>query len=383
MSLARLFLIPFLAFQLSISNAIVPTPVAQATTSKNSNNTNSSNIGKFLILSDVHLNMNSPKPTVYPNSTDPDPNADPNQNMVNNFINDAVKAANKGGPPDFVMVLGDFVAHGIPQRNAGYIKSTIQYSLQQIRTRPGMNTVPIYAALGNNDSYAGDYIVSNANNFFNDIGGIFAQYAFPTGGSSGFAANFNTNWGNYAVDIPATCDPQEPSNCKKLMMLNTIPYVSNGNLTCQGLSCPAVRQTILTFIQNQDTSSMPIIAAMHVPYASPFASDSLSPLLTESNLINKCSGPNPCVQQVWAGHVHAVNISPGLITFPSTTDSINTLLAPSVTARNNAVPGFLIVSYDRGTGKSVGIQYFSIQNYKGALAGKPTTTPIPWTPAIQ
>ena len=96
----------------------------------------------------------------------------------------------KAGEAGFVIVSGDLVAHALsckyntlfpqasPQAYSAFVVKTLDYVLHEMRKAlPG---VPVYAALGNNDSGCGDYQLDASSEFLRASGAIFTE-GFPSG----------------------------------------------------------------------------------------------------------------------------------------------------------------------------------------------------------
>jgi hypothetical protein len=150
-------------------------------------------------------------------------------------------------------------------------------------------------------------------------------------------------------------------------------------LQCNGTpDCSGFRYITQDFARK---STKPAIVSMHIAYTNQYGADTNTDnQLSDTSLFSKCSSSNPsCVSQVWAGHWHWFSPPPGVPTYPPNGQSINTILAPSVTPRKGAIPGFLIVSYNRASGNIISITSYTIPNYASALQGKPLSTPISFT----
>jgi len=348
-----------------------------------SDNLSGQGAGKFLILSDLHYNSLAPNQN-YPATTE-----DPNERMLDNFIEKAVAAVNTGGPPDFILVLGDFVAHNIVPSpcNKSCVLATIAHPLEKIWSAQNgaLKNIPIFAMIGNNDSYLGDYQISSSDGFLNDAGNLFAGYALPDGSASDkadFAKNFTANYGSYITAILPTCAMDNPQLCKKIIMLNTVPFSNKTDkLRCNGtlVNCAVFRQKVVDFINNQIVGGLPALVGMHIADSPDYGWDiTSSPQLSKStSLFSLCSAKNAnCVKQVWAGHWHMFTPPPGIPTYPGASANVNTMLSPSITQRNGVAPGFLLVSYDRASGNRTGLAWYSIADYDNSLAGKPLSTSL-------
>ena len=95
--------------------------------------------------------------------------------------------------PDFILISGDFLGHGFeqsfqkesPDKSAAayqaFVRKTLGFVTSRLReTFPG---VPIYPALGNNDSYCGDYQIEPAGPFLAALQGIWRPLLGSAGGT--------------------------------------------------------------------------------------------------------------------------------------------------------------------------------------------------------
>ena len=133
--------------------------------------------------------------------------------------------------PDFTLYTGDFLAHDFGSNYATYnncptiwnkapcskesyqqfVDLTLKYVLWKVRQAVD---VPLYAALGNNDSYCGDYWVSADSGFLDHTADTLESMAaaFEKGQKDLFAKG-----GYFAVDVAPT---------HRLVVLNTTIYTS-------------------------------------------------------------------------------------------------------------------------------------------------------------
>ena len=339
------------------------------------------NIGTFVVLSDLHYNPKASN-THYPSAA-----TDSNKALLDSVINHiADETTKEKSKPDFFLIIGDFLAHdftSICPQDKKCVQDAIKYPLQSIwATQDGVfKNIPLYAALGNNDAYAGNYKLSSKDGFFGDVGTIFAKYAFPDGVPTDFLTTYKSNYGSYTATIPATCGTAITTRCKKIMVLNTVLFANKGSLlTCDNGDCTLFRKNMISYINSQITrNGIPAFVATHIPDSKSFGwDDQAQPQITEqTTLFLQCtSGHLNCVKGIFAGHVHMFVRN---IQTASSPKNVPSLIAPSVTPINGATPGFLIISYDRDNGKLTQVQRFYIDNYGTTLAGKAITTSISWS----
>lgn len=343
-----------------------------------SNFIHATNIGTFIVLSDIHYNPRAS------NNNYPSIQKDSNTALLDAVINNiGFEVKKQKLKPDFFMITGDFLAHNLERicPNKNCLKDAINYPLQSIWTvQNGLfKNIPLFAALGNNDSYSGDYLLSTTDGFFDDIGMIFAKYAFPKKIPAEFLSSYKDNYGSYTTSIPATCKKGSATACKDIMVLNTIPFSSKAALAkCGNGDCNALRKKIIAYINQQITAhGMPTFVAVHISDPPNYLLGSLiqSQISEQTKLFLQCTKDNQsCIKAIIAGHMHF--FIPSIQT--GATKNVSTLLAPSVTPIDGATPGYLIISYDRDSGRIIQIQHHFIEGYAKNLAEKVVTTPIPW-----
>ena len=135
----------------------------------------------------------------------------------------------------FMMISGDLVVHDFPCRfqtlfpgaspadYQAFVLKTISYVLGELRASfPGM---PIYTALGNNDSGCEDYKFDPDSEFFAKAGSIFAL-GLPAAGKQAMKKEFSAG-GNYSVLMAA------PMKNTRLVVLNDT-LLSPKYKTCDG-----------------------------------------------------------------------------------------------------------------------------------------------------
>ena len=112
--------------------------------------------------------------------------------------------------PDFVIFTGDFIAHEFHDRfktaNNGslegldpFIKKTVTFMVLMFKRY--FPNVPVYFSLGNNDSYAGDYLLAPAGQFLKDTTSIVSVNWLYSGANK---TSFSTTYpiGGYYTVVP-------------------------------------------------------------------------------------------------------------------------------------------------------------------------------------
>jgi sphingomyelin phosphodiesterase acid-like 3 len=160
---------------------------------------------------------------------------------------------NEAQDAKFITLSGDLIAHGfgcryaalVPGKRASdysaFVAKTVEYVTTQLRqTFPG---VPVYAALGNNDSGCGDYRLDGASDF------LTATAKSVVAGLPGSADRKNaqadfTAGGYYSVMMAA------PMRNTRLIVLDDI-FMSQKYATCGGQKSAAAAAAQITWLQRQ------------------------------------------------------------------------------------------------------------------------------------
>ncbi len=126
--------------------------------------------------------------------------------------------------PDFVIFTGDFIAHEFHDRfkkaNNGsmvgldsFIKKTVTFMVLMLKQY--FPNVPVYFSLGNNDSYAGDYLIVPEGQFLKDTTSIVSvNWLYSGANKTSFSATYPIG-GYYTVVPPKTENT-------RIISLNTI-----------------------------------------------------------------------------------------------------------------------------------------------------------------
>ena len=123
----------------------------------------------------------------------------------------AIKAVHQTEQPEFTLILGDFLAHNYREQYvlyshdhtlAGYqdfVKKTLQFLTLEIRQ--AIPAGDIYPALGNNDTYTGDYSVVPTGAFLRDTAETWSHLIQDKANQQQLRSTFPKG-GYYAVDLP-------------------------------------------------------------------------------------------------------------------------------------------------------------------------------------
>ncbi len=152
----------------------------------------------------------------------------------------------------FVIVSGDLMAHAfsckfaklLPNAKPGEYRSfaekTVEYVIGSLRE--AMPGVPVFAALGNNDSDCGDYQLDAAGEFLSTEARVFTQGLAR--GEKAQAERTFAAAGYYSVMLPA------PMERTQLLVLNDL-FMSRRYKTCSGRDDPAPAAEQIAWLEQQ------------------------------------------------------------------------------------------------------------------------------------
>lgn len=152
----------------------------------------------------------------------------------------------------FMLVSGDLIAHGFSCRYAtlfphatpadykDFVEKTISYVVDQLRM--SFARIPIYVALGNNDSACGDYRLDAGNEFLADTAKIVAQ-GLPASDRAAAIQNFAQS-GSYSLIMGA------PMQNGRLIVLDDL-FLSKNYHSCAGKPDSAPADAEIAWLRDQ------------------------------------------------------------------------------------------------------------------------------------
>ncbi len=190
-----------------------------------------------------------------------------------------------------ITVSGDLIAHdfsckfaaALPHASPGdygkFVEKTIAFVLSELRASlPG---VPVYAALGNNDSDCGDYRLDAHGAFLADEGRVFAAY-LPAADRKRAEQTF-ADGGNYSAELPA------PIRNARIVVLGDL-FQSSRYRGCAGKAdaAPAAEQIAWLRGQLQDArrAGRRVWVMAHIPTG-------IDPYSTARKMRDLCGGEDP------------------------------------------------------------------------------------------
>jgi sphingomyelin phosphodiesterase acid-like 3 len=188
----------------------------------------------------------------------------------------------------FMVVSGDLIAHAFTCRystlfpNAApgdyqaFVVKTLSFVVRELRAAfPGM---PVYVALGNNDSGCGDYQLDANSSFLAETGKIVAE-GLPPSERELALAQFATG-GYYSVSMA------EPMRNTRLIVVNDL-FLSPKYATCSGKSDTTAATAQMTWLDQQLTAAQQagqqVWVMGHIP-------PGIDPYSTATKLRNVCGG---------------------------------------------------------------------------------------------
>jgi sphingomyelin phosphodiesterase acid-like 3 len=197
----------------------------------------------------------------------------------------------KAGEAGFVIVSGDLVAHAFsckystlfPQASAQayskFVVKTLEYVLYELRKAlPG---VPIYAALGNNDSGCGDYQLDANSEFLRAAGAVFTE-GFPAAEREKALQSFAAG-GNYSIALPA------PFEHARLLVVDD-QFQSRKYSTCEGTPDVAASAAQIAWLRGEleraRAQKEKVWVMGHIP-------PGIDPFSTILKMRNVCGGKSP------------------------------------------------------------------------------------------
>jgi sphingomyelin phosphodiesterase acid-like 3 len=296
------------------------------------------------------------------------------------------EASRRIAAPDFILYPGDFMAHLWqtkydrlaqqshlidPQSYQAFTAKTIQFLAREFRRR--YPNSPVLPALGNDDSYCGDYMITPDGPFLKMFAETWAPLLGPDVDSGTFQATFSQG-GYYRLRISRTKN-------LRLIVLNTVFFsVIYDNVCGNSTQTPALDQLrwLDTALEQAHATGETAWLLMHIPtgldsYRTSKSVQQDGPAITfwqpelTSRFLQLVRQYQSTTQVAFAGHTHMDDLRvirlDGQPVFLSK-------IAPAISPIYGNNPGFQIYQYDRETGTIQNYQTFYLTNL--TRDGKPT-----------
>ncbi|HYU30518.1 MAG TPA: metallophosphoesterase [Thermoanaerobaculia bacterium] len=260
--------------------------------------------------------------------------------------------------PDFILISGDFLGHGFQQSfdkafpDTGstaafesFVRKTIGFVTAQLRE--AFPEVPIYPALGNNDSYCGDYQIDPAGPFLAALQGIWRPLLGSAPGT--FDETFPLG-GFYSVPHPTV--PKQ-----RIVVLNSVFFSRKYKNACGSVGDPASLELgwLAYTLQRAALAGETVLIVEHIPpgidvfstlqatgpcQTNPVPLWQANALSTYQQILAAAPGT---VAASFAGHTHIDDFR-----LPAGGGFVHGTPAVSPVYNNN--PGFQVFTYDRASG---------------------------------
>lgn len=176
-----------------------------------------------------------------------------------------LKQVKQNAKPQFVLVLGDFLAHKFNEKYkkysggksltgyAQFVNKTMQYLAYKLnQTFPDISVFPV---VGNNDSYTGDYNVVPHGAFLSDTAKSWAPLIKDKNNQQAFQQSF-PELGAYTILLP---------HHQKIIILNTVLFSSNSNKKTIQLAANKQLNWLKLQLATAQQEHANVILAFHIP----------------------------------------------------------------------------------------------------------------------
>jgi sphingomyelin phosphodiesterase acid-like 3 len=281
----------------------------------------------------------------------------------------------------FVVLSGDLIAHNFsckfdatfphakPGEYRAFVEKTIEYVMRELRgALPG---VPVYAALGNNDSDCGDYELDENGAFLAEIGRILTA-DFPADERANALHDFSVG-GYYSERLPA------PLGHTRMLVLDDL-FMSRRYATCGGKPDPTPAAGQIAWLEQQliaaRRSHEKVWVMSHIP-------PGVDPYSTATRVLDLCSGGEPtmflkseALPDAMAGYGDVITLAIFAHTHmdelrllkPATGDPASGValkMVGSISSVNGNNPSFTVAEVDAATAQLKDYQVFVASNQTG------------------
>ena len=281
----------------------------------------------------------------------------------------------------FVVLSGDLISHDFsckfqtvfPKASAAeyraFAEKTIDYVMRKLRgALPG---VPVYAALGNNDSDCGDYQLDPDSAFLADTGKMLVA-DLPAGERTEAQHTF-AEGGFYGARLPA------PLEHVRMLVLDDL-FMSRQYATCSGNANPAPATAQIAWMEQQLNAARrnqeKVWVMSHIP-------PGVNPYATALKALDLCSGGKPqmflssealpeamarygdVIQLAIFAHTHMDEMRLLKPEAGASAQGVALKMVPSISPINGNNPTFTVAEIDARTGELKDYQVFVGSNQTG------------------
>jgi hypothetical protein len=292
---------------------------------------------------------------------------DSNNALVQSFLDDM---AERAAQPDFILFPGDLLCHGFWElypkltgdaSQAGleaFVQKTVEYFFGEVaRHFPG---VPVYAALGNNDSVEGDYRIRPESPYLALTAQAMALLLPNEASRADFLGSY-PQYGCYAVTLPE-------AGGLRLLVINDIFWSVK-------YPDPALGAPVATFLERELSGARArgekVWVMAHVPPGDDAMSsgrklakkgeERYAPYLVEAQndaFVRLLADYAPSIRASFAGHVHRDDVR--LFSAPDGRPLGGMRLAPSISPITGNNPGYQVYAYDRETSAVLDVTTYAL-----------------------
>jgi hypothetical protein len=356
--------------------------------------------GQFLVISDIHFDPFYDPALFDQLNTQPVDNwggiletsqppgfnpigTDSNFDLLESTLDEVCR---RSPAPDFILYAGDFLAHhwqskydslarqshrADPQPFRAFTSKAIQFLAAEFRRR--YPQTPILLALGNDDSYCGDYRITPDGPFLKMVSEAWAPLLGSDADRQAFRTTFSQG-GHYSLRIPRMKD-------HRLIVLNSV-FFSNlyDNLCGKSTQTPALDQLgwLAETLEQARAAGEAVWLLMHIPPGIDSFSSAKSvpqggppvtfwqPELT-SRYLQLVESYQATIRASFVGHTHrddfrVIRLNGKPVLFSK--------IAPAISPIFGNHPGYQVYEFDRRTGVIQNYQTYYLTNL--TLDGKPT-----------
>jgi sphingomyelin phosphodiesterase acid-like 3 len=282
--------------------------------------------------------------------------------------------------PAFILVLGDFLAHGFSQKykkyagdpsTAGYqafVKKTLQFLTAELKKIT--SAVAIYPVIGNNDSYTHNYEVVPQGAFLQDAATIFSLLINDKIAQAEFRQQFS-NGGYYAITLT--------EKNKRLIILNSVLFNTNYHTAAMQKAAAAQLTWLAAQLNLAKQQHQKVLLAFHIPPGvNTFLAIKLpykiihyfwQPVFWQAaatELFLETVKPfSTTIIGILAAHIHADAFQ---LIKSADADYIPVLFTPSISPIYGNNPGYKLFSYDKKTFQLVNVDtyYYPLDSLSAA-----------------
>lgn len=266
--------------------------------------------------------------------------------------------------PDFVLILGDFLAHDLHKKYKKYakdksregyyrfVRKILAYLTSEINAV--FPDIDVYPVVGNNDSYTGNYSVIPHGRFFNEIAIDWSYFIKNSENRARFRNNFPTS-GYYMI---------QRDNNHRIIVLNTVLFSTKSQT--KRVKSAAIEQLNWLKMQLEDakTHQQWVVLAYHIPIGVDLFNTfkigfgTISEFWTRDDMqaFDAILTAYPTtVTAMLAGHIHIDAYQ--MLVLPS---SIPLIYTPSISPIYGNNPGFKLIHY---TPESFHLNHITLYSY--------------------